>query len=193
MLQPRLKVSVNISLDDILCIAEPFVTKPSMVRYHYKPECHMRKMGFYLQGQGNWISVHTIKYDCFYVLNCWFCKATNLVWQCMFISWVSCEKVALLYSRSMSQWRFWTSVNVCLDNISDQSNLVWWYIIISQSIIQKYHFVMFKVKATIASTRFSEILKLLQSRLVWWHIITRQGKTPWKDLRQGVRQRIWLG
>ena len=30
----------------------------------------MRKMGFYLQGQGhsNWISVHTIKYDYFYYM-----------------------------------------------------------------------------------------------------------------------------
>ena len=93
MSQPRLKVSVNVSLDDILCIAETFVTKPSMVRYHYKPERHMRKMGFYLQGQGhsNWISVHAVKYDYFYVLNCWFCWATNLVWQCMFISlWKGC-------------------------------------------------------------------------------------------------------
>ncbi len=63
MSQPRLKVSVNVSLDDILCIAEPFVTKPSMVRHHYKPERHMQKMGFYLQGQGhsNLILVHTIK------------------------------------------------------------------------------------------------------------------------------------
>ena len=94
---------------------------------------------------------------------------------------MSCEKVALLYSRSRSQWRFWTSVNVCPDKSSDRSNLVWWCIIISQSIIQKYHFAMFKVKATIVSTRSSEILKLLQSKLVWWYIITRQGKTPWKD------------
>ena len=28
MSQPRLKISVNVSLDDILCIIEPFVTKP---------------------------------------------------------------------------------------------------------------------------------------------------------------------
>ena len=70
MSQPRLKVSVNVSLDDILCIVEPFVTKNSVVRHLYKPECHMRKMGFYLQGQGhsNWISVHTIKYDYFYYM-----------------------------------------------------------------------------------------------------------------------------
>ena len=63
----KLKVSVNVSLD-ILCIAEPFVTKPSMVRHHYKPVCHMmQKMGFHLQGQGhsNWISVHTMKYGYF--------------------------------------------------------------------------------------------------------------------------------
>ena len=70
MSQPRLKVSVNVSLDDILCIAEPFVNKPSMVRHHYKPEHYMRKNGFYLQGQGqgNWILVHTIKYDYFYYM-----------------------------------------------------------------------------------------------------------------------------
>ena len=46
MSQLRLKFSVNVSLDDILCIAEPFVTKPSTVRYHYKPERHTRKMDF---------------------------------------------------------------------------------------------------------------------------------------------------
>ena len=67
MSQPRLKVSVNVSLDDVLYITEPFVTKPSMVRHHYKPEHRMWKMGFYLQRQGhsNWILVHTIKYDYF--------------------------------------------------------------------------------------------------------------------------------
>ena len=100
--QPRLKVSVNVSLDDTLCIAEPFVTKPislddlmhrwticNQTQYD-ETERHMQKNGFYLQGQGhsNWISVHTIKYDfLLYVLNCWFFGVTNLVWQCMFISW----------------------------------------------------------------------------------------------------------
>ena len=74
--QPRLKVSVNVNLDGILCIAEPFVTKPNMATHHYKPECQVRKIGFYLQGQGhsNWICVHTRKAWLFllYVLNCWF-------------------------------------------------------------------------------------------------------------------------
>ena len=156
MSQPRLKVSVNVSLDDSLCFTEPFVTKPSMVRHHYKPEHHMRKMGFYLQGQGhsNWILVHTIKYDYFYYMF-WaadFFLVTNLVWQCMFISW------SVLW-KGCFRSRFWTSVNVCLDNTSDQSNLVWWCIIISQSIIQKYHFAMFKVKATSISTTVLDLQK----------------------------------
>ena len=58
MSQPRLKVSVNVSLDDILGIAETFVNKPSMVRHHYKPERQMRKMGFYLQGQGHSVGLY---------------------------------------------------------------------------------------------------------------------------------------
>ena len=70
MSQPRLNVSINVSF------AEPFVTKPSMVIHHYKPESHVRKIGCYLQGQGhsNWILVHTMKSWLFllYVLNCWF-------------------------------------------------------------------------------------------------------------------------
>ena len=53
MTHPRLNVLVNVSLDDSLCIAEPFVIKPSMVRHHYKPERHMRKISLYLQGQGH--------------------------------------------------------------------------------------------------------------------------------------------
>ena len=64
-----------VSLDDILWIAEPFVTKPSMEIHHYKPECCVQKMGCYLQGQGhsNWVWVHTMKSWLFllYVLNCW--------------------------------------------------------------------------------------------------------------------------
>ena len=71
----NLNISINVSLD-IIWIAEPFVTKPSMVIYHYKPECHVQKMGHCLQGQGhsNWVWVHTMKSWLFllYVLNCWF-------------------------------------------------------------------------------------------------------------------------
>ena len=51
MSQPRLKVSVNVSLDTIVCIAEPFVTKPSMARHHYKPQRHMQ----------TWVSMFKVK------------------------------------------------------------------------------------------------------------------------------------
>ena len=51
MSQPRLKVSVNVTLDDILCIAEPFVTKPSMVRHHYKQNFICEK----------WVSIFKVK------------------------------------------------------------------------------------------------------------------------------------
>ena len=75
----------------MIWIAKPFVTKPSMVIHHYKPEYHVQKLGCYVQGQGhsNWVWVHTMKSWLFllYVLNCWFLGVTNLVWQCMFISW----------------------------------------------------------------------------------------------------------
>ena len=90
MSQLRLKFSVNVSLDDILCIAEPFVTKPSTVRYHYKPERHTRKMDFIFKVKvtvTEFRSYNQIWLFLLYVLNWWFCWATNLVWQCMFISW----------------------------------------------------------------------------------------------------------
>ena len=98
MSKPRLKVSVNVSLDDIFCITEQFVNTPSMVRHHYKPECHMQETGFYLQGQGhsNWTSVHTIKYDyfCYMFWTADFLGATNLVWQCMWrVLWKGCFAV----------------------------------------------------------------------------------------------------
>ena len=51
MSQPRLKVSLNVSFDDILCIAEPFVTKPSMVRHHYKQNFICEK----------WVSIFKVK------------------------------------------------------------------------------------------------------------------------------------
>ena len=61
--QPGLNISITVTLDDIVGIAEPLVTKPGMAIHHYKPECCVQKMGRYLQGQGhnNWIRAHIIK------------------------------------------------------------------------------------------------------------------------------------
>ena len=49
--QPGLNVSINDSLDDILWITEPFVTKPCMVMHHYTPECHVEK----------WVAIFKVK------------------------------------------------------------------------------------------------------------------------------------
>ena len=125
---------------------------------------------------------------------------TNLVWQCMFITSgaeVSCGKAALLYSKSRSQWRFWTSVNVCPDNISDRSNLVWLcIIIISRVSFRNINFLCPRSNPQSFLLDLQKYWNFLQSKLVWWYIITRQGKTPWKDFlafTEGVRQRIWFG
>ena len=155
----------------MICIAEPFVTKPSMVRHHYKPVSYV-KNGFLSSRSRsqklNFSSYNQIWLFLLYVLNCWFFFVIFFFGDQLVNSFL-----CVLYSRSRAQWRFWTSMNVCPDNISGRSSLVWWYTIISQSIIQKYHFAMSKVKARIISTRSSEILKLLQPKLVWWYIITR--------------------
>ena len=98
----------------------------------------MQNMGCYLQRQGhsNWIWVHIMKWQfLLYVLNWSCCDQLSLTVHVHNL--VSCEKVTLLYSRSRSQWRFGTSVNVSTDNISDRLKLVWWYIIMSQSMKRK--------------------------------------------------------
>ena len=135
----------------------------------------MLKMGFCLQchGHSNWVWVHTMKSWLFLIciLICWFFG--NQLSSTVHVHKLECLVKRLLWSKHKVN----ATVNVCPDDVSDHSNLVWCCIIISQSIIQKYNFAMFKVRATNVSTRSSEILKLLQSILVWWYIITRQGKT----------------
>ena len=37
---------------------QPFVTKFGIVVHHYEPECHAKKMGFYLQGQGHSVGLY---------------------------------------------------------------------------------------------------------------------------------------
>ena len=37
---------------------QPFVTKLGIVVHHHEPECHAKKMGFYLQGQGHSVGLY---------------------------------------------------------------------------------------------------------------------------------------
>ena len=90
MSQPRLKFSVNVSSDGILWITETFVTKPSLVIHHYKPECHVRKRVAIFKVKVTVTECGFIQWnhDYFYHM-LWTVDflATSLVWQCMFISW----------------------------------------------------------------------------------------------------------
>ena len=37
---------------------QPFVTKLGFVVHHHEPECHAKKRGFYLQGQGHSVGLY---------------------------------------------------------------------------------------------------------------------------------------
>ena len=108
----------------MICIAEPFVTKPSMVRHHYKPECHMWKMDFYLQGQGH-------------------SEGSELQW--MFARTMSLiVKLSMMmhhhqpeYHSEISFSMFKVKTTIVCTRSSEilkllQSKLVWWYIITRQ-------------------------------------------------------------
>ena len=81
--QLRLNVSVNVSLDDIFWIDEPFVTKSGMVIQHYKPECPVQDMGLLSsRSKSQWN--HDYFHYMFWTADLFM---TSLVWQCMFRSW----------------------------------------------------------------------------------------------------------
>ena len=103
--------------------------------------------------------------------------ATNLVWQCMFISWSALWKGCFAV--------FKVKVTVKVMNFSEcLPGQYLWSVKLSMVMHHhqpEYHSEISFCYVTIILTRSSEILKLLRSKLVWWYIITRQGKTPWKD------------
>ena len=181
----------------MLWIAEPLVTKPSMVIHtHYKPQYHVRKMGCYLQGQShsNWVWVHTMKSWLFllYVLNCWsFGDQLSLTVHVRKLESLVKRLLCCIQGQGHSegsglQWMFARAISLIDQTVYGGAS--------SSARVSFRNILLFsKVKATLVSTRFSEILKLLQSKLVWWYIITRQGETPWKYFRaftQGVRQNM---
>ena len=49
----KLRIPVNVHLNNITLTAEPFVTKLGIVMHHHGPECHARKWIFCLQAQGH--------------------------------------------------------------------------------------------------------------------------------------------
>ena len=120
---------------------------------------------------------------------------TNLVWQCMFIIW------SILWKGYFAVFK--VKVTVKVRNFSEclSGQYLW---SIKVSMVMHHHepeydteiyLAIFKVKATIVSTRSSAILKLFQSKWVFWYTVTRRGKTLWTDFIALLRawDRIWLG
>ena len=146
--------------------------------HHHEPECHAEKLVCYFQGQGHSKGSKCQCLSRWYLLaqqtfcfQTWYCDASSWVW-------VSCKKTDLLFWRSRSlQELIWS--NVIISTVFFEllilllPNLVWKYIIISQSVLWRNWIVAFKVKVTAKFQNVmtsSELLNLLVPNLVWWCI-----------------------
>ena len=72
--QQRFKISLNVFPGDIFWIIQPFVAKHGLVFHHHGPECLVKRLFCYHQGQS---SAHRIKLWLFqlYLQSCWlFCN-----------------------------------------------------------------------------------------------------------------------
>ena len=133
--QRRFKMSVNICLNHIFWATEHFVTKFGIVMQHHEPECHVEKKIYLLLSSRsrsqrrlilfNYDSPCVRSYRAHYLLNrstifyqTWFLP--NLVWWCIVRK--RCVKAYIIKIWLLIPW---------------QPNLVWLYIIISQSVLWK--------------------------------------------------------
>ena len=82
-----------------VCI-QPFVTKLGIVVHHHEPECHARKMGFYLQGQGLYNQNMTVSTISFISSKPVSLLQPNSIWW-LICKEVSSENIGLLYSKAM--------------------------------------------------------------------------------------------
>ena len=145
-------------------------------------------MGGYLQGEvtvtelGFYNEIMTMSVICSELLIFW--GATNLVWQCMFISW------SVLWKDCFAVFKVKVTVKVLNFSKRLPGQYLW---LVKLSMVMYHHQPEYHSEISFCdvqgqshscfdySTRSSEVLKLLQSKLVWWYIITRQSKTLWTD------------
>ena len=124
--QESLRIPVNVQLNNISSTAEAFVTRLGMVTHHHEPECHARKYICCLQVQGHgegsndqiygffwhiywtadlftpkfsWMAHHHKLERCAFCCRCYVCVC-------------ECVKIRLLFSRSRSQGRIKTLLNL---------------------------------------------------------------------------------
>ena len=150
------KMSVNVCLDIFwtTIFFFFFFTKRGIVMQHYEPECHAGGKKSLLSSRSRSQRGLISKYDSFYYI-CWTIDSSatkhdlmkhNCKPECLL------KIIGLLHWRSESQWR--VKMSVFLQMISSKPpnswlpNAVSWCIIISESIMQKERFAIFKVKVT---------------------------------------------
>ena len=153
--QRRFKMSVDVCLDDIFWITEHFVTKFGMVMQHHEPECHAEKKKKLLssRSRSQW-GVMWSKYDSLYYIF-WTVDSLATTLGLMIHHHkqecpVKKNQLLLLGSRSQQRVRMLMFVQIIFSKPPDIlfPNLVLWCIVMSQSVMQKDWFVIFKVKVT---------------------------------------------
>ena len=114
------KLSVNVCLDGIFWIAEPFTTKLGMVMHHYEPDCLSNRLVAVFKVKVTVTNI-IIKLCLFNILSeLLILLQLNLFWWHIVIWWIALWKgwIALLWSRSRSQKGCRIPVNVHVDDIS---------------------------------------------------------------------------
>ena len=145
--QRRFETSVSVCPDDTFWITEHFVTKFGMMMQHREPElCGHFCCCCYFQGQGH----NKSSYDQNMALSS-IISELLIPRQHQSVRWKKKER-GLLHSGSRSQRRVRMLMFVqIISSIPSKilfSNLVLWFIIMSQSVMQKDWFAFFKVKVT---------------------------------------------
>ena len=136
----------------ILWTVDSLATKLGLMIHHHSQNVLWKKLDYCFQGQRH---SEGSKYQCLsrYVLN-WqiFCYQT---WYCDASSWAWVHAKRLVcYFQGQGHSKGSYYQNMTVSTISAEllilllPNLVWWYIIISQSVLWRYWIVMFKVKVT---------------------------------------------
>ena len=174
------------------------------MKHHYESEWCAKRLICYFQGQGHCKSSWS-KFYCYFWTTDTFATRLGLIIcyhkpECFMEKFDCCVQGQGHSKISKCQWMFVQMTFSESLNLLLLPNLVWWCIIISQNVLQKDWFAVFKVKVTITDNIIkiclfdilSELLILLQLNLVWWHIII-SWIVLWKDwialLQQGQGQR----
>ena len=147
--------NVNVCLDDTFYTTKHFVSKLGIVMHHYESNCHAKRLICYFQGQGHCKSSYDKKRDNFY---CIFWTADPFATKLGLIvhyrkpeffmeKWDCCVQGQRQSKISECQWMFFQIISSKLPNIL-LPNLVLWCTIMSQTVMQKDRFAIFKVKVT---------------------------------------------